>query len=76
MIFVQNPKYSFATGFRTPVLSLPLSIKQHINDLDSNMVDQSLKLWNTFFDIVLKREPILKLIYETLDNQNRTKKSE
>ena len=44
--------------------------------LVSNMVELNRKTWNTFFDIVLKREPILKLIYETLDNQNRTKKSE
>ncbi len=39
MIFIQNPKYSLATGFGTPVLSLPFSIKQHFDDLDSNMVD-------------------------------------
>ncbi len=33
------------------------------------MVDQSLKLWNTFFDVALKWQPVLVYIYDSPDKK-------
>jgi site-specific DNA recombinase len=41
MIFTENPRYSMATGFGTPKLSLPFSIKQFFFDSETKLVDQT-----------------------------------
>lgn len=39
MIFEENPKYSLKTGFGTPKLTLPFSVKQYFLAKKSSMVD-------------------------------------
>ena len=39
MIFTENPQYSLATGFGTPKLSLPFSIKQFFFDPEMKLVE-------------------------------------
>lgn len=40
MIFEENPKYSLKTGFGTPKLTLPFSLKQYFLPNKSSMVDR------------------------------------
>lgn len=39
MIFEENPKYALQTGFGTPSLSLPFLIKEHVSDVNCELVE-------------------------------------
>jgi len=64
MIFAENPRYSVKTGFGTPKLSLPFHIKRYICGSDIDLVDPDQKSWNSFFEIILGWEPVLRQISE------------
>jgi hypothetical protein len=39
MIFTENPKYTLQTGFGTPSLSLPYTIKDHVTTVNEELVE-------------------------------------
>ena len=68
LIFEENPRYSFKMGFGTPKLSLPFYIKHYVMGQGNELVEGSLKFWNTFIDFVLEWAPILRMIYEKVED--------
>ncbi len=60
MIFTENPKYTLQTGFGTPSLSLPYTIKDHVTTENERLVEVAGETWHQFIEEIFRWQKLLE----------------